>query len=121
MKKILVIMLVLLAGASSTFAVNPVDCEVFYKLNDVSTFKGLVRYLHADSEQSESLKYIFATTEKDMKTALTAENEVAAEKVINFNLANAKNILTDYQYKKYLTIINLTINNRYNEVLLTEK
>lgn len=121
MKKILVIVMVLLAGASSTYAINPGDYEVFYKLNDNSTFKGLVRYLNADNEQAENLKYVFTVAENEMKTALSSENEANAEKAMNFNLGNVKNILTEYQYKKYLTIINLTISNRYNEVLITEK
>jgi hypothetical protein len=113
--------MVLVAGATTTYAVNPTDYEIFYKLNDNSTFKGLVRYLNADSEQAENLKYVFTVAENNIKSALKADNEIAAEKAMNFNLGNARNILTSYQYKKYLTIINLTINNRYNEVLLTEK
>ena len=121
MKKILVVILVALASASSTFAINPADCEVFYKLNKTSTFEGLVRYLKADSEQAENLKYIFEVTENKMKTALNTENEVSVEKALKFNLANAKNILTKYQYKKYLEIVNLSVNNRDNEVLLTQK
>ena len=121
MKKILVTIMVLVAGATSTYAVNPGDYEVFNKLNNNSTFNGLVRYLNADSEQAESLKYVFSVAGNKIQAALKSENEADAEKAMNFNLGNAKNILTDYQYKKYLTIINLTINNRYNEVLLTEK
>lgn len=122
MKKMLVTIMVLVAGAISTYAVNPADYEVFNKLNDKSTFNGLVRYLNADSDQAENLKYVFAVAGNKMKAALDSENEEAAEKAMNFNLGNARNILTDYQYKKYLTIINLTINNRYNEeILLTEK
>ena len=113
--------MVLVAGAISTYAVNPADYEVFNKLNDNTTFNGLVRYLNADSEQAENLKYVFSVAGNKMEAALKAENEADAEKAINFNLGNAKNILTDYQYKKYLTIINLTINNRYEGVLLTEK
>ena len=121
MKKILVIIMVLVAGATSTYAINPGDYDVFYKINNQDTFSKLAQYLKADSEQAESLKYIFSTTENKLKSALKNENENEAEKAINFNLANAKNILSKDQYKKYLTIINLTINNRYEEVLLSEK
>ncbi|MDD4993842.1 MAG: hypothetical protein PHR83_16595 [Paludibacter sp.] len=122
MKKILVIVMVLVAGATSTFAVNPAEYDVFYKLNNPSTFTGLMKYLDADGEQAEYLKLVFTMAEDKMKAALKADNEADAEKAMNFNLGNAKNILTSYQYKKYLTIINLTVNNRYNEeVLLTEK
>jgi hypothetical protein len=123
MKKILVIIMVLVAGATSTFAISPADSDVFSKLNNGSTFTGLMKYLNADGEQTSYLKQVFALTEEKMKTALKAENELAVEKAMNFNMGNAKNVLTSYQYKKYLTIINLTVmNNRYNEdVLLTEK
>jgi hypothetical protein len=115
--------MVLVAGATSTFAISPADSDVFSKLNNGSTFTGLMKYLNADGEQTSYLKQVFALTEEKMKTALKAENELAVEKAMNFNMGNAKNVLTSYQYKKYLTIINLTVmNNRYNEdVLLTEK
>jgi hypothetical protein len=122
MKKILVIVMVLVAGATSTFAVNPADYDVFCKLNNPSTFTGLMKYLDADDDQADYLKLVFSMAEDKMKTALKADNEVDAEKAMNFNLGNAKNVLTSRQYKKYLTIINLTVNNRNNEeVLLTEK
>lgn len=121
MKKILVIIMVLVAGAASTYAINPGDYDVFYKMNNHDTFNGLVRYLNADNEQAENLKYIFSATETKLKSALKNENESDAEKALNFNLGNTKNILTSYQYKKYLTIVNLTINNKYEEVLLSEK
>jgi len=118
MKKILVIVMVLVAGVTSTFAVNPADYDVFCKLNNSATFRGLVKYLNADSEQAEYLKEVFSLTEAKMTTALKADNEAAAEKAMNFNLGNAKNVLTSYQYKKYLAIINLTVSNNSNEVVL---
>jgi len=122
MKKILVIIMVLVAGATSTFAVTPAECDVIYKLNNPSTFSGLMKYLNADSEQAAYLKLVFSKTEDKMGKALKAENDADAEKAMNFNLGNAKNVLTSYQYKKYVAIINLTVNNKYNgEVLLTEK
>jgi hypothetical protein len=114
--------MVLVAGATSTFAVNPAECDVIYKLNNPSTFTGLMKYLNADGEQAEYLKLVFSKAEDKMRIALKADNEVEAEKAINFNLGNAKNVLTSYQYKKYLAIINLTVNNNSNEVvLLTQK
>jgi len=121
MKKMLVIVMVLVAGATSTFAMNPTDYEVFYKLNNASTFNGLVKYLKANSEQAENLKCIFGIAENKIKMALNSDNEIDAEKAMNFNLGNAKNVLSPRQYKKYLAIINLTISNRSEEVLLTEK
>ncbi len=121
MKKILVLIMVLVAGSTATYALNPRDYEVFYKMNNNHTFESLMHYLKADNEQSDNLKYVFTVTEYKMKSALKSDNEVAADKAMNFNLANAKNILSEPQYKKYLTIVNLTINNSNNEQLLTEK
>ncbi len=120
MKKMLITLTVLVASATAAFALNPVDYEVFMKLNDNSTFKGLVRYLKVDNEQAENLKNVFTITQNQMQSALKSENDAAAEKAMNSNLANTRNILSNKQYKKFLTIVNLTINNRYNEVLLSE-
>jgi hypothetical protein len=55
-----------------------------------------------------------------MKSALKSDNEAAADKVLLFNVGNAKHILSDNQYKKYLAILNLSVNNDSQE-LLTEK
>lgn len=121
MKKIIFMIMVLVAGATTTTkAINPVDCEVFYKLNNETTFNGLMKYLDASGEQEESLKLVFSLTEKKLKDAISNENEGATEKAIDFNVGNVKRALSEEQYKKYLSIINLTINNRYEEVLLTE-
>ena len=55
-----------------------------------------------------------------MRTALKTGNETFAENVLLFNVGNAKYILTDSQYKKYLMVLNLSINNE-NDVFLTQK
>jgi hypothetical protein len=80
----------------------------------------LVRYLNADDTQADQLKYVFELTENKMKSALKSENEAAADKVLLFNVGNAKYILSESQYKKYLAVLNLSVNNENNE-LLTEK
>ena len=55
-----------------------------------------------------------------MKSALKSYNEAAADKVLLFNVGNAKSILSDTQYKKYLAVLNLSVNNESQE-LLTQK
>ena len=120
MKKIVLAIVALVAVATSTKAINPVECEVFYKLNDSIAFNRVMTYIDADSDQAEHLKYICEITELRMKAALKDGDEAKAEKAMNFNLANAKNTLSGYQYKKYLTLINLTANNRYEELLFSE-
>jgi hypothetical protein len=120
MKKIVLAIVLVVTATTSTKAINPVDCDVFCKLNDSVAFTGIMKYIDADSEQAEHLKYICEITELRMKAALKDGDEAKAEKAMNFNLANAKNTLSGYQYKKYLTLINLTANNRYEELLFSE-
>ena len=115
MKKMLVLIMVMVATSTFTFAINPADYKVFYKLNNQSTFNGLVRYLKADQEQADYLKRVFNVTAENLQSASKTENEKWAEGIVNYNLYNTKCILTDNQYKKYLRIINLTLNEVYNE------
>ena len=112
MKKILVVLLVMAASATSVFAVNQSEYDVFYRMNNKSTFKGLVRYLDADYVQAEQLELVFSMTEKKLNSALKVENEIEAEKVLFFNLGNVKYILSEDQYKKYLVFVNLSIYNK---------
>jgi hypothetical protein len=118
MKKVLV--LVMVVFATSVFAINPTNYKAVYKLNNETTFNSLVRYLNVDDTQADQLKYVFELTENKMKSALKSENEAAADKVLLFNVGNAKYILSESQYKKYLAVLNLSVNNENNE-LLTEK
>ena len=115
MKKVLV--LVMVVFATSVFAINPTNYKAVYKLNNETTFNSLVRYLNADDTQADQLKYVFELTENKMKSALKSENEAAADKVLLFNVGNAKNILSDSQYKKYLAVLNLSVNNESEELL----
>ena len=115
MKKVLV--LVMVAIATSAFAINPGNYKTVYKLNNESTFNALTRYLAVDENQADQLKYVSQLTESKMKSALKSENELAADKVLLFNVANAKYILTDEQYKKYLVVLNLSVNNDKDDLL----
>ena len=120
MKKILVAVLVLVASTTSVFAVdtNKYEYEVFNKMNNESTFNGLVRYLEADYDQAEQLGLVFSMTEKKMKSALKDDNEVAAEKAMYFNLGNVKSVLSEEQYKKYLVLINVSVYNNNNDTFI---
>ena len=115
MKKVLV--LVMVAIATSAFAINPGSYKAVYKLNNEPTFDALVRYLDVNDNQADQLKYVFQLTENKMKSALKSENELAADKVLLFNVANAKYILSDEQYKKYLVVLNLSVNNDKEDFL----
>lgn len=111
MKKVLVFTIALFAlGTSLSYAAG--GYETFYKLNEKSTFNAMTRYLGTNFEQSNDLKYVFHLTEKKIKKA---GNDTALEKAVMFNLANAKAVLTAEQYRKYLVVLNLSIQNNNNE------
>jgi len=118
MKKVLV--LVMVAVATSVFAINPSNYKAVYKLNNEPTFNALVRFLDVDNSQADQLKYVFELTEDKMRSALKSDNETYADNVLLFNVGNVKYILSDNQYRKYLQVLNLTINN-INEEFLTQK
>jgi len=118
MKKVLVLVMVTIA--TSAFAINPGNYKAVYKLNNEPTFDALVRYLDVDDTQADQLKYVFQLTENKMKSAMKSENELAVDNALLFNVGNAKYILTNNQYKKYLVVLNLSINHE-SEELLTQK
>jgi len=120
MKKILVLVMVLVATSTTTFALNPNEYGVFYNLNNKSTFNSLINYLGADKEQADYLKQVFVATADEFKNATTTGNDKFAENVLNYNLHNAKCILSEDQYKMYLKVLNLTINNKANELKYQE-
>ena len=115
MKKILV--LVMVAFATSVFAVNPTNYKAIYKLNNETTFNSLVNYLNVSDTQVDQLKNMFRLSENKMRAALKSGNEGAADNVLLYNAGNAKYILTYNQYQKYLTVLNLSINNESTELL----
>ena len=117
MKKVLVLAMVVFA--TSAFALNPGNYKAVYKLNNESTFNALARYLDVDESQADQLKYVFELTENKMRSALKSDNEAAINKAMSFNVGNARYILSDDQYRKYLVILNLSVNN--NQELLTQK
>jgi hypothetical protein len=110
-----IFMLATVSFSASALELN--EYKVFNRLSNESTQKSLARYLQASEAQAEMLKTVFEQTGNKMKYAIENENEVAAEKAMWFNLANAKSILTPAQYKKYLVVLNLTVHSRNYEVL----
>ena len=115
MKKVLVLAMV--AFATSAFALNPGNYKVVYKLNNEPTFNALVRYLDADNSQADQLEYVFELTENKMRSAFKSDNETAVDNALLFNAGNAKYILSENQYRKYLVVLNLSINNDNQEFL----
>ena len=116
MKKILMVILGVVVTATSAFALDTTKYGVFSSLSNENTFYGLVRYLDVDNSQAEKLEVVFSMTEEKMESALKKNDEKAAEKAMFFNLGNVKSVLSDAQYKKYLTLINATVNNNKSYV-----
>jgi len=108
MKKALV--LVMVAFATSVFAIEPTNYRAIYKLNDQKTFNELIRYLNVDDTKADDLKFVFELTQSKMKSALKSNDEAKIEKVLFFNMGNAKYILSDKQFKEYLAALNLLVN-----------
>lgn len=110
MKKVF-LSIALMAVMFTTSAFASDSSEVLHKLNDRTTFNQLMRYLQVSSSQKEDLQYVFFLTGKrldSVKNNQTAETE----KALRFNLANTKLILSQEQYKKYLTILNVSVQNK---------
>jgi len=119
MKKIILSVVLVLAVYGNSFAMELNDYKVFSKLNNETTLRSLVRYLDADVEQHSQLKYVFRLTDEKVKNAVSKSDEAEAEMALYFNLANMKHLLSPEQYKKYLVVLNLTVNGG-EEVLLAE-
>ncbi len=112
MKKILFSVMVLVSFSTSSFALNQnEDYKALHKLSNKDAFISLVGYINADDDQVSYLNEVFKTTENVLKTAEKNNNEKLAENVINYNLYNAKCILSEEQYKKYLVFLNYYLKN----------
>ena len=120
MKKIILTGIVMVAFATNMFAVDPLNYKAIYKLNNETTFNQLVSYLNANDTQADDLKYLFELTENKLRAALKTNDETVIKKALFFNMGNAKNILSDKQYKKYLAVLNLSVNTD-NVEFLTQK
>jgi len=118
MKKVLVIIMV--AFSTGVFALKPANYEAVFKLNNENTFNGLIHYLNADDSQADQLKFLFELTENKMKSALKNNDDTKINKILIFNIGNAKYILSDKQYKKYLSVLNLSVYSD-NVEFLTQK
>ena len=120
MKKILMLVLVLVATSASTFALNPKDYSVFYSLNNKSTFSSLINYLEADKEQADFLQQVFNKTASELDNATKNNNDKLAESVMKYNLYNAKCVLSEDQYERYLKMLN-TFSYNDKSVLVAQK
>ena len=106
MKNIFSLLVILVAFGTSVFAVNQNKYNVFYQLNNTTTFNSLVSYLDVDNDQANDLKSMFSITEDKLKFASEINSDTFSERALFYNLVNAKSILSEDQYRKYLIMIN---------------
>ncbi|NDW10378.1 hypothetical protein [Dysgonomonas sp. 520] len=108
---------------SLTAVVSAQDYAFLGKLNEKTTFNGIVRYLDASYTQQDYLQQIFDMT--SAKYARSIKNgqvdEKAMQKTLAFNLAHARNVLTPEQYRKYLMVVNITASRNYQDKVLASK
>lgn len=123
MKRLFLLSVFALALVGKSFAS---EGDLVSKLDNTKTVERISRYLAADNTQQTDLNYVFDLANKKyqryMKQGLSAE--VAASKALDFSLANTKVVLSKEQYQKFLTLINITMNNTKkldNNELLADK
>lgn len=114
MKRLFVLIAAVITLGGTTFAQdnNGKEYAILSKLAENGKLDGLAKYLEADMLQKDYLEEIFALSLQKMgKADGSIASEKNLKKAMTFNLANMKSVLTPEQYKKYLTVLNLTANN----------
>lgn len=104
MKRLSILVIAFIAISVSTFANG--GYNVLWSLNNRDTFNSVTEFIGATPKQSEELKDIFYSSTMRLQDALVENSNTEAQKALDFNLANAKSILTPEQYRKYLQILN---------------
>lgn len=122
MKKLFILGFAFLSFSAVSFASDG-GYAFLSKLNQTNRLQGLAYYLQANPEQQIYLKQIAEMSTK--KLAKAQENgslsDQELQKALAFNLANTKSILTPEQYKKYVTLLNVTSYNNSNGELFANK
>ena len=118
MKKIVLTMAMLLAlnvtamaEARNSDEINAIEA---YDI-DVN-ISSLARYLELSGEQVEYVNVVHRIFSENMKGAAESKNEETRKKLVkntvDYALRHMSQILSEKQYRKYVTILNVTLNNR---------
>ena len=118
MKKIILAVAMLLAtnfpamaGDSNSNSINMVEA---YDIN--ININSLAKYLELSKDQIGSVENVQRVFSESLKFASTYDSKEARKNMvknaIEYDLRNLNYILTNSQYKKYVTILNATLNNR---------
>ena len=118
MKKVVLMMAMLLATNLSVSAEdlksNNTNMVEAYDIN--ININSLAKYLELSKDQIESVENVQRVFSESLKFASTYDSKEARKNMvknaIEYDLRNLNYILTNSQYKKYVTILNATLNNR---------
>ena len=126
MKKVVMMLVMLFTMSVYSFA----DNNEATKINNVEKYelkinhKKLACVLDLNEDQMESMDWILSDFENNMLYLASIDDDESRNKillnVINNNVKYMNFILNEKQYKKYLVLLNTTLNNR-NIVVKDEK
>lgn len=120
MKKLLVVMFVCFTTITSVNAFELGDFRVFYKMNNEETHKSMQRYLELNECQKQDFYQVFEVSESKFREALDNNNEIAAEAAIRLSMKRLNQVLNDDQYRKFVAILDITIENSRNTLIAAE-
>ena len=114
MKKIILFIAFLFTMNASAFAENESNNSVeTYSIN--TNINSLVRYLDLSADQIEPVESVQKVFEENLKYASYVNGETRKHIInnsIEFDIRNMRYILNKEQYRKYITVLNVTLNNR---------
>ena len=118
MKKLILSVALLLATGLTANAEgensNSVNMVEAYDIN--VNINSLARYLELSKDQIESVDNIQKVFSESLRCAAVSGGQESRKNMvrnaIKYDLKNMRYILTEEQYKKYVRILNVTLNNR---------
>ncbi len=120
MKKLLVVLFVCFTTITSMNALELADFRVFYNMNNETTHKSMQRYLKLTDCQKQMFNQVFEVSESKFYKAIDENNEIAAEEAIRMSMKKLNQVLNDDQYRKFVALLDLTIENSRNNYIAAE-
>lgn len=118
MKKVILVVAMLLATNLSVSAINSNSDNInSVKAYDINVnINSLARYLDASKDQYELIDSIQNSFSDGLRRAAMMDTDdgrkMMIKNAIEYNTKNMSYILTREQYRKYLKVLNQTVNNR---------
>lgn len=120
MKKLLIVLFVSFTTITNINALELGDFRVFYKMNNEITHKSMQRYLELTDCQKQDFHKVFEVSESKFRQALDENDEIAAEEAIRMSMKTLNQLLNDDQYRKFVAILDLTIENSSTKLIAAE-